>query len=230
MKQERITRGWPRTCFKIFLGSKLLKQGGKGRKQGMGMAAESQPAGRWHREYLGCRGGRRSRAGSRSVRTRGDRARCCAHIGDTAGCSGARKTQGGKLKTEQNQAVTGFSTFSHHWKLKKSLSVLISNHYFLIYQPQFCDGWNDEACWIVPCLIKCRLWVKVLLCSNIPTFLPQILGYLIPQWSSQQPLSPRTLIWVSLTWTVWQNRSLRYLRPHSLLQIWLITHTPKILG
>lgn len=33
---------------KISLGSKLLKQGEKGRNHGMGLAAESQPAGRWH--------------------------------------------------------------------------------------------------------------------------------------------------------------------------------------
>lgn len=32
-------------------------------------------------------------------------------------------------------------------------------------------SWNDEGCWIVPCLMKRRLWVELLLCSNIPTFL-----------------------------------------------------------
>lgn len=47
--------------------------------------------------------------------------------------------------------------------------------------------------------------------------------YWIPRWSSQQPLSLRTLIWVSLTWTLWQNRSSRCLRPPSLLQIGLKT-------
>lgn len=47
--------------------------------------------------------------------------------------------------------------------------------------------------------------------------------YWIPQWSSQQPLSLRTLIWVSLTWTIWQKRSSRCLRPPSLLQIGLKT-------
>lgn len=102
-----FTRGWLSTCLhfpsevKISLGSKVLKQGEKAGAVGWGWQQSPIREGGGRGRYLGCRGGRRSRAGSRSVRTRGGRARCCARTGDTAGCSGGRKTQGGKLKTEQ---------------------------------------------------------------------------------------------------------------------------------
>lgn len=66
--------------------------------------------GSWAR-YLGCRERRRIQASSHSVPTRGDKGRCCAHTEGTAGCSGVHKSQGDKLKANQNNLSQVFRRF-----------------------------------------------------------------------------------------------------------------------
>lgn len=85
----------------------------------IGLAAKSQTQkhrkgggiwGSWAR-YLGCRERQRIQASNRSVLRRGDKGRCCAHTEGMADCSGVHKSQGDKLKTEQNKPSQVFRRF-----------------------------------------------------------------------------------------------------------------------
>ena len=84
-------------------------------------------------QYLGCRERQRIQASNRSVLTRGDKARCCAHTEGMADCSGVHKSQGDKLKTKQNKLSQIFRRFRIAESLR-ILPVLIPNQYFLIYK------------------------------------------------------------------------------------------------